>query len=95
MQNKIDEIIIHMSHSHQQMARVLEAERHMAVRMSQIIHDLPDSDPEFDGVSGIIESSGQINKNIVAYLGGIADLEEALAETLNHVVKELGINEEE
>lgn len=70
MQNKIDEIITHMSHSHQQMARVLEAERHMAVRMSQIIHDLPDSDLEFDGVSGIIESSGQINKNIVAYLGG-------------------------
>ncbi|MDR0267007.1 nucleoside-diphosphate sugar epimerase [Paenibacillus sp.] len=95
MQDKIDEMITHMSHSHQQMARVLDAERHVVVRISQIIHELPDSDPDFDGVSGIIESSGQINKNIIAYLGGIADLEEALAETLSQVVRELGSYEEE
>ncbi|MWV46853.1 nucleoside-diphosphate sugar epimerase [Paenibacillus sp. HJL G12] len=95
MQSKIDEMLTHMSHSHQQMARVLDAERQMAVRMAQIIHDLPDSDPEFDGINGLIENSGQINKSIIAYLGSIADLQEALAETLNHVVKELGSHEEE
>ncbi|MEC0241732.1 nucleoside-diphosphate sugar epimerase [Paenibacillus dokdonensis] len=95
MQSKIDEMLTHMSHSHQQMARVLDAERQMAVRMAQIIHDLPDTDPEFDGINGLIENSGQINKSIIAYLGSIADLQEALAETLNHVVKELGSHEEE
>lgn len=95
MQSKIDEMLTHMSHSHQQMARVLDAERQMAVRMAQIIHDLPDADPEFDGIHGLIENSGQINKSIIAYLGSIADLQEALAETLNHVVKELGNHEEE
>ncbi|MET3850784.1 phosphopantetheinyl transferase [Paenibacillus sp. OAE614] len=55
MQSKIDEMLTHMSHSKQQMARVLDAERQVAVRMAQIIHDLPDEHPEFDGVSGLID----------------------------------------
>jgi len=95
MQSKIDGMLTHMSHSKQQMARVLDAERQVAVRMAQIIHDLPDEHPEFDGVSGLIENSSQINKSIISYLSSIADLQEALAETLNHVVKEMGSNEEE
>ncbi|GAB6991512.1 hypothetical protein [Paenibacillus pini] len=95
MQSKIDEMLNHMSHSQQQMARVLDAERQMAVRMSQVIHALPDVHPEFEGVSGLIENSGQINKSIIAYLGSIADLQEALAETLGYVMKELGSHEEE
>lgn len=95
MQNKIDEIINHIAHSHQQIARVLDAKRQVAVRMSEIIHHLPDNEPELDGVEGLLDSSGQINKSIISYLGGLADLEEAVAETLTQIMREIAVQEEE
>ncbi|WP_438347167.1 nucleoside-diphosphate sugar epimerase [Paenibacillus sp. FA6] len=95
MQSKIDGMLTHMSNSHQQMARTLDAERQMATHMAQIIHDLPDSNLEFDDISALINHSGEINKSIIAYLYSLADLEEALAETLSHVIRELGDHEEE
>ncbi|GGH61659.1 nucleoside-diphosphate sugar epimerase [Paenibacillus silvae] len=95
MQSKIDEIITHIAHSHQQIARVLDAKRQVAVRMSEIIHHLPDIEPELDGVEGLLDSSGQINKSIISYLGGLADLEEAVAETLTQVMREIAVQEEE
>lgn len=84
-----------MSNSHLQMARILDAERQMAAHMAQVIHELPDSNLEFDDISALINHSGGINKSIIAYLFSLADLEEALAETLGHVIKELGNQEEE
>jgi hypothetical protein len=95
MQNKVDNLLVNISHSHQQMARLLDAERQVVVRMSQVIHDLPDEDPRFDGIPGILDSSGQVNKSIVSYLNGIADLQEAMAEMLVRVVKEVTDPEEE
>jgi hypothetical protein len=95
VQNKITKILQHMAHTHEQMARILDAERHVAVRMSQIVHDLPDADPDFGGFSELVESSGQVNKNIIAYLNALADLEEAMAEGVGRVIKELDGQEEE
>jgi uncharacterized protein Yka (UPF0111/DUF47 family) len=95
MQSKIDEILTHIAHSHQQVARVLDAKRQVAVRMSEIINHLPDIEPELDGVDGLLDSSGQINKSIISYLGGLADLEEAVAETLTQVMREMAGQEEE
>ncbi|SEU18772.1 nucleoside-diphosphate sugar epimerase [Paenibacillus sp. NFR01] len=95
MQTKITKILQHMAHTHEQMARILDAERHVAVRMSQIVHDLPDTEPNFDGFPGLVESAGQVNKNIIAYLNAIADLEEAMAEGVGRVIKELDGQEEE
>ncbi|WP_410515112.1 nucleoside-diphosphate sugar epimerase [Paenibacillus sp. BR2-3] len=95
MQNKITKVLQHMAHTHEQMARILDAERHVAVRMSQIVHDLPDEQPDFGDTSGLIESSGQVNKNIIAYLNALADLEEAMAEGVGRVIKELNGQEEE
>lgn len=95
MQEKVDQIIIHMSNSNQHMARILDAEREIAVRMAQIIHALPDHNPQLEGISALIENSGLINKNIISYLSTIADLEEAVAEHLTHVIKELRGHEEE
>ena len=69
MQSKVDEILTHIAHSHQQLARVLDAKRQVAVRMSEIINHLPDIEPELDGVEGLLDSSGQINKSIISYLG--------------------------
>lgn len=95
VQSKITKVLQHMAHTHEQMARILDAERHVAVRMSQIVHDLPDADPDFDGISGMIESTGQVNKNLIAYLNALADLEEAMAEGVGRVIKELNGQEEE
>ncbi len=47
VQSKITKVLQHMAHTHEQMARILDAERHVAVRMSQIVHDLPDAEPDF------------------------------------------------
>ncbi|MEC0203603.1 nucleoside-diphosphate sugar epimerase [Paenibacillus lautus] len=41
MEKKIDDMVEHLSHSQQQLARILKAQRHAAVRMAQIIHSLP------------------------------------------------------
>ncbi|WP_025675926.1 hypothetical protein [Paenibacillus polymyxa] len=95
MHNELDDLLIHISHSQQQMSRLLDAERQVVVRMAQIIHELPDEEPRFDGIPGIIDSSGQVSKSIVAYLNGIADLQEAMAEMLVRVVKETAYPEEE
>jgi hypothetical protein len=95
MHNQVDDLLIHISHSQQQMSRLLDAERQVVVRMSQIIHALPDEEPRFDGIPGILDSSGQVNKSIVAYLNGIADLQEAMAEMLVRVVKETAFPDEE
>jgi hypothetical protein len=95
VKNKITEIIVHLSKSQQHMASVIEAKRHVAVRMAQIIHALPDQHPSFDGVSGLMEGSGMITKSIVSYLNSIADLQEAIAENLTHVMKEMSEQQEE
>ncbi|GIP24108.1 MULTISPECIES: nucleoside-diphosphate sugar epimerase [Paenibacillus] len=95
MEQKITELILHMSHSHQQMARVIDAERQVAVRMAQIIHDLPDTEPSFDGIDGLMENAGRVNKNVVSYLNAIADLQEAMAESLGILMKEMNGQDEE
>lgn len=95
MEEKITEIIVHMSHSHQQMARVIDAERQVVVRMAQIVHAIPDAEPVFEGVSGLIENTGRINKSVISYLNAIADLQEAMAENLGFVLKELRSQDEE
>ncbi|MEF2967933.1 nucleoside-diphosphate sugar epimerase [Paenibacillus sp. M1] len=95
MEQKITEIIVHMSHSHQQMARVMDAERQVAVRMAQIVHAIPDQEPAFEGTSGLLANTGRVNKSVISYLNAIADLQEAMAENLGYVVKEMrGLDEE-
>jgi hypothetical protein len=95
VEQKITEIILHMAHSHQQMARVIDADRQVAVRMAQIVHAIPDAEPAFEGAPGILENSGRINKSVISYLNAIADLQEAMAENLGVVMKQLKGHEEE
>jgi hypothetical protein len=95
MQHLLDELIHHLSLAHAQAARVLEAERHVAVRMAQIIQALPDQHPDLGAFDGLMEHSRVLGKSIVAYLNNIADLQEAMAEHLAAVMKELdGASEE-
>lgn len=109
MENKINDMIEHLSHSQQQMARILEAQRHAAVRMAQIIHSLPNheipvseetSAPGAAALGGRLlggQSSGtqveQVNKSIAAYLNAMADLQQTSADSLEIVMKELRATE--
>ncbi|GGD49857.1 nucleoside-diphosphate sugar epimerase [Paenibacillus nasutitermitis] len=95
MQHIVTEIIEHMSRSHEQIARVMEAERHVAVRMAQIVHALPDHHPDFGGVSKLMEQSQSVSKSLVSYLNSIAELQEMMAVTLTAVMKELAGEDEE
>ena len=94
MQHLLDELIHHLSLAHAQAARVLEAERHVAVRMAQIIHAMPDQHPDLGSFEGLMEHSQALGKSIVAYLNNIADLQDAMAEHLAAVMKELDASEE-
>ncbi|SDW81904.1 nucleoside-diphosphate sugar epimerase [Paenibacillus sp. CF384] len=95
MQHIVTEMIEHMSHSHEQLARVLEAKRHVAVRMAQIVHALPDTHPSFGGVGELMDNSQVMTKSVVAYLNSIAELQESLAMTISIVMKEMNIEDEE
>lgn len=61
MEKKIDDMVEYLSHSQQQLARILEAQRHAAVRMAQIIHSLPNHE---------IQASEEPNSRGGSSLGG-------------------------
>ncbi|WP_219838449.1 nucleoside-diphosphate sugar epimerase [Paenibacillus sp. R14(2021)] len=95
MQHIVTEMVEHMSHSHEQMARVLEAKRHVAVRMAQLVHALPDQHPGFGGFDKLMDNSQAVTKNVVAYLNSIAELQESLAMTISAVMREFANEDEE
>jgi hypothetical protein len=94
MEHKITAIIHHMISSQQHLANVLEAERHIISRMAQIVKDIPDSHPSFNGLEGLIKNSSEVTKTISSYLNSLADFEEAIADNLTAVMKELQIKDE-
>ncbi|RXZ81207.1 nucleoside-diphosphate sugar epimerase [Paenibacillaceae bacterium] len=95
MEQPINEIVEHLSISYQQMARVLEAERDIVVRMAQVVHALPDHKPDFQGIAGLIENSQNVSKSVVSYLNSLADLQETIADNMSHVMKEMDGEAEE
>lgn len=95
MEKKINDMLEHLSYSQQQIARIFEAQRHASVRMTQIIHSLPNLQPQS---SEETKSSGgqveQVNGSIVAYLNAMADLQQTTADSLEVAMKELTENEQ-
>ncbi|MBB6635845.1 nucleoside-diphosphate sugar epimerase [Cohnella thailandensis] len=95
MQELLTEIIVHLSHSHQQMARIMDSKRQIAVRMAHMIQLLPDEHPELDGLKGLLSSSSQVSKSVIAYLNSLAELEEAMADSLTQLIKANDDSDEE
>lgn len=95
MEDQITNIIVHMTKSHQEMAKIIEAKRRITVRVSQMIHAMPDRNLSFNDNKEVADHSLKVIKNITSYLNSLADLEDALAENLTHVVAELSENQEE
>ncbi|WP_169085343.1 nucleoside-diphosphate sugar epimerase [Paenibacillus sp. PL91] len=95
MHKRVTEIIHHMAHTNEQLALILESERHVTVRISEVVQSLPNEYPNFSGVSGVLESAQAVGQNIIAYLNSIADFEETIAEQLTFVIRELNEADEE
>jgi len=93
MEKLSTEILVHLSHSHQQLARTLEAKRHIVVRMAELVHGLPDIHPQLDGLDGLLDQSSQVTKSVIAYLISLADLEEAIADSMSSVLQAAGKSE--
>lgn len=95
MQELMTEIVVHLSRSHQQMARILDAKRQIAVRMAQMVSLLPDEHPQLNGLGGLLDSSSQVTKSVIAYVNSLADLQDAMADSLTQIVKAIGEADEE
>ncbi|HEY0828143.1 MAG TPA: nucleoside-diphosphate sugar epimerase [Bacilli bacterium] len=89
MEQQVTSTIKHMANSHQEMARILEAKRDMVVHLANLITQLPDMEISFKGLEEVSKNSMLITENITSYLIGLAEFEEAIAENLSHVMKEL------
>jgi predicted small metal-binding protein len=95
MQELLTEIVVHLSKSHQQMARILDAKRHVAVRMAHLVQALPDEHPQLNGLDGLLDSSSNVTKGVISYLNSLADLQEAVADSMTNVVKAMGDSADE
>lgn len=89
-QELLTEIVVHLSHSHQQMARILSAKRQVTVRMAQLIDVLPNEHPHLNGLNGLVDSSMEVTKSVISFLNSLADLEDAVADSMTHVLKAIG-----
>lgn len=87
MQAITTEIVVQMAHSHQQLARIMDAKRHITIRMAELVKSLPDVNPQFNGLEGLLDNASQVTKSVVAYLNSLAELEEAVAENLTSVLQ--------
>ncbi|QAY66605.1 nucleoside-diphosphate sugar epimerase [Paenibacillus protaetiae] len=88
MQQQVTELIEHMSHSHLQLARMLEAERDVVIRMAEIVLDLPDEGPDL-GEDGLMDSAQMLTQSVVSYLASMAELQETLAVHMQYLMKEM------
>jgi hypothetical protein len=95
MQELLTEIVIQLSNSHQQMARILDAKRHVTVRMAHLVQALPDEHPQFNGLDGLLDSSTNVTKSVISYLNSLADLQEAVADSMTNVIKAMGDSADE
>ncbi|PUA35768.1 nucleoside-diphosphate sugar epimerase [Paenibacillus elgii] len=95
MHRQVTRMIRHMAASQQEMANILEANRHVAVFMAHLFHDIPPDNPSFQDIESLTEHSLNVSKSIAVYLSGLADLEEALAGHMALMVKIVEIPDDE
>jgi len=89
MESQAATIIVRMAQSQQQLARILEAHREVAQNMGRLVGAVPDDHDADLPYEAIMENAAMVTKSLSAYLNSLADLEEALANGLQLVMKEL------
>ncbi|WP_426448792.1 hypothetical protein ACP26L_29310 [Paenibacillus sp. S-38] len=90
MQEQIDEIILHMAKTQEELASIMEAKRHVVCHLSVLNQYIPHVHPEFDGLDALMEHSLLVTKSVTSYLNVLSDLEEAMSGSLECIVRELG-----
>ncbi|WP_248927677.1 hypothetical protein [Paenibacillus hamazuiensis] len=90
MQNHITDILFHMAKSQEEMANIIESKRHVAMHLASLSHHIPHANPDFGDIQALVEHSLLVTKSISAYLNSLADLEDALGDNLECVMKEMG-----
>lgn len=88
MDHHVTNIIQYLAESHVEMSKIMEEKRHIAVHMSQLIQQIPDYSA-FKSLEQTCKNSMDITENLTAYLNSISELEEAIAENLTLVMKEM------
>lgn len=94
MEQHLTNIIVHMSRSYHELAKIIRSERHVTVHMAQMIGLIPDH-PSFSEPTKLVDHAGSVTDSISAYLTCLADLEDAIAENLTYIVNELSEQAEE
>lgn len=94
MEHKVTEFISYLARSHQELARIIEAKKDVVVNLGRLICAIPDDHDASNQYEAVIQNSQNVTKSLSSYLNSLADLEEALADNLSHVFKELQGNDE-
>lgn len=97
MEEHVTSILTHIAASHEEMDAILAANRDITVHMASMIIELPDKGLTFTGMDTVTRNALLVTENITSYVKAIAELEEAIADSLSAVMKELnggGENEE-
>jgi hydroxymethylpyrimidine/phosphomethylpyrimidine kinase len=94
MEQRITNIITHMSRSYHELAKIIQAERHITVHMAQLVAFIPDH-PTFNDPKAIVGHVEDMSSSITAYLTNLADLEDAIAENITYILGELQEQTEE
>ena len=89
MERQVTRIIEHMASSHWNMTRIIEANRQIVNHMAQMTTDIPKEDPSFGSIDMLTECTLNVNRIVASYLVGLADLEDAIADNLLMVMKEV------
>jgi hypothetical protein len=89
VQNQINQIIEHMAKAHEEMANIIEAKRHVVTHLASLSHHIPHDCPDFGEIASLMEHSLLVTKSVGSYLNSLADLEDALADNLSVVMKQM------
>lgn len=78
-----------MLQSHLELARILEAERHVSTHVSRVVYAIPDQPAGFGSGEDAVEFSLELTKGIAGYLNSLGDLTEAVADHLEIAMAEI------
>jgi hypothetical protein len=90
-----NQMIAHMAKSYKELSKLMEMQKHVAVHMTQIMHAIPSEGMSFTGTDSISERAVDVKRNITSYLNTLAALEDAMADNLSCIFKEINPDEEE
>lgn len=89
MEDQVTVIISHIATSHREMSKILGAKRGVTAHMASLSDGISDEHPQFADVSELQEFALQLTKSITAYLNSLADLEDAIAQQTEILIKEM------